>query len=153
MSAKLFYQQDDPETAKHISETIGYRSGYSHSETLRDGHVASEGRAETAVSVITQREIMELDATDIIFLYKNVKPGRGQRFAHWDFPLLRKRAKTPPPPVKALPPVAAIALQEAPPLLTEEIHLDDPETLVNSVVRAGSSLSASTTIFWGKQSE
>ena len=152
MSAKLFYQQDDPETAKHISETIGYRSGYSHSETLREGHVASEGRAETAVSVITQREIMELAPTDILFLYKNCKPGRGKRFAHWDFPTLRKRASMNPPPVKALPPVAEIALHEAPPLAPEEIHLDDPETLVASVVRAESSLESPTTIFWGNRS-
>jgi len=153
MSAKLFYQQDDPATAKHISETIGYRSGYSHSETIRDGQVASEGRAETAVSVITQREIMELNPTDIIFLYKNCKPGRGKRFAHWDVPMLRKRASMHPPPVKALPPVAEIALTEAPPLLTEEIHLDDPESLIASVVRAGSSLETPTTIFWGNRRE
>jgi type IV secretory pathway TraG/TraD family ATPase VirD4 len=152
MSAKLFYQQDDPETAKHISETIGYRSGYSHSETLRDGHVATEGRAETAVSVITQREIMELDATDIIFLYKNVKPGRGQRFEWWHSPVLTKRRAISPPPVKALPPVAQIPLQD-PPLLPKDIHLDDPETLVASLVRAGSSLESSTTIFWGNRSE
>jgi hypothetical protein len=57
MSAKVFYRQDDPDTAKHISETLGYRSGYSHSETIRDGRLASEGRSETAVAVVTAREI------------------------------------------------------------------------------------------------
>jgi hypothetical protein len=55
--------------------------------------------------------------------------------------------------VKALPPVADISLKEAPPLLPEEIHLDDPETLIASVVRAGSSLETPTTIFWGNRSE
>ena len=102
--------------------------------------------------VITQREIMELAPTDIIFLYKNCKPGRGKRFAHWDFATLRKRASMNPPPVKALPPVADISLHEAPPLIPEEIHLDDPETLMASVVRAESSLETPTTIFWGNRS-
>ena len=102
--------------------------------------------------MITQREIMELAPTDIIFLYKNCKPGRGKRFAHWDFATLRKRASMNPPPVKALPPVADISLHEAPPLIPEEIHLDDPETLMASVVRAESSLETPTTIFWGNRS-
>ncbi len=115
MSAKLFFQQDDPETAKHISETIGYRSAYSHSETIREGHVASEGRAETAVSVMTAREVMELGATDVLFLFKNLKPGRGKRFAHWDFPVLRTRTELEPPPVKELPPVPDITFPTAPP--------------------------------------
>jgi type IV secretion system protein VirD4 len=113
MSAKIFYRQDDPHTAKHISETIGHRSGYSHSETLRDGEVASEGRSETAVSVITPREIMELDATDVIFLFANFKPGRGKRMEYWRFPMLSERRALAPPPVKELPPVADLALPSA----------------------------------------
>jgi type IV secretory pathway TraG/TraD family ATPase VirD4 len=105
MSAKVFFRQDDPATAKHISETLGYRSGYSHSETLRDGEVSSEGRSETAVAVLTPREIMELDTTDVLFLFANFKPGRGKRMEYWRFPALAQRRAIPPPPVKELPPV------------------------------------------------
>jgi type IV secretion system protein VirD4 len=113
MSAKVFFRQDDPATAKHISETLGYRSGYSHSETLRDGEVSSEGRSETAVAVITPREIMELDATDVIFLFANFKPGRGKRMEYWRFPLLEKRCAISPPPVRQLPPVPDIVFPSA----------------------------------------
>jgi len=105
MSAKVFFRQDDPATAKHISDILGYRSGYSHSETLRDGEVASEGRSETAIAVLTPREIMELDYTDVIFLFTNFKPGRGKRMEYWRFPLLAKRSAMPAPPVRQLPPV------------------------------------------------
>jgi type IV secretion system protein VirD4 len=115
MGAKVFYQQDDPETAKHISETLGYRSGYSHSETLRDGEVASQGRSETAVHVFTQREAMEQDLDDVIFTYKNLKPGRGKRVEPWRYPLLEKRRQMPPPPVKELPPVPDIVFPSASP--------------------------------------
>src|SRR5262245_61512205 len=97
MGAKVFYQQDDPDTAKHISETLGYRSGYSHSETLREGEVASQGRSETAVHVFTQREAMEQGLDDVIFTYKNLKPGRGKRVEPWRYPLLEKRRRMTPP--------------------------------------------------------
>jgi len=108
MGAKVFYQQDDPDTARHISETLGYRSGYSHSETLRDGEVASQGRSETAVHVFTQREAMEQDLDDVIFFFKNLKPGRGKRVEPWRYPLLEKRRRMPAPPVNKLPPVPDI---------------------------------------------
>jgi type IV secretion system protein VirD4 len=113
MGAKVFYQQDDPDTAKHLSETLGYRSGYSHSETLRDGEIASQGRSETAVAVFTQREAMEQGLDDVIFLYKNLKPGRGKRMEPWRYPLLEKRRGIPPPPVRPLPPVPDIVFPSA----------------------------------------
>ena len=114
MGAKVFYQQDDPETAKHISETLGYRSGYSHSETLRDGEVASQGRSETAVPVFTSREAMEQELDDVLFTYKNLKPGRGKRIEPWRYPLLEKRRAMSPPPVRELPPVPDIDFPSAP---------------------------------------
>jgi type IV secretion system protein VirD4 len=118
MGAKVFYQQDDPDTAKHISETLGYRSGYSHSETLRDGEIASQGRSETAVAVFTSREAMEQGLDDIIFLYKNLKPGRGKRVEPWRYPLLKKRRSMSAPPVKELPPVPDIVFPSATRLAT-----------------------------------
>jgi hypothetical protein len=72
--------------------------------------VASEGRSEQAVAVLTTRELMELDDRDTIFFYKNLKPGRGLRLEYWGFPLLEKRRAMPPPPVKELPPVSGLAL-------------------------------------------
>src|SRR5437764_3572132 len=114
MGAKVFYQQDDPDTAKHLSETLGYRSGYSHSETLRDGELASQGRSETAVAVLSSREAMEQDLDDVIFTYKNLKPGRGKRMEPWRYPLLEKRRAMPPPPVRQLPPVPDIVFPSSP---------------------------------------
>jgi type IV secretion system protein VirD4 len=115
MGAKVFYQQDDPDTAKHISETLGYRSGYSHSETLRDGEIASQGRSETAVAVFTQREAMEQGLDDVIFTYKNLKPGRGKRVEPWRYPLLETRRAMRPPPIKELPPVPDIVFPSTSP--------------------------------------
>src|SRR5919206_2041912 len=106
MAAKVFFHQNDPATAKYIEELAGSMSGYSHSETLRDGEVSSEGRSETAVALFPIRDAMELEKEDILFFVDNLKPGRGKSMAPWHSPLLEKRRAIPPPPVKELPPVS-----------------------------------------------
>jgi type IV secretory pathway TraG/TraD family ATPase VirD4 len=110
MGAKVFFHPEDYATAKSISDTLGIASGYSHSQTLREGEVASEGRAEQGVALLTPQELMGLDDRDILFFYKNLKPGRGLRLEFWGFPLLEKRRAIPAPPVKALPPLPDIPL-------------------------------------------
>jgi type IV secretory pathway TraG/TraD family ATPase VirD4 len=110
MAAKVFFHQNDPATAKYIEELSGYTSGYSRSETLRDGEVSSEGRSETAVALFPIRDAMELEKEDILFFVDNLKPGRGKSMAPWDFPLLEKRRLIEPPPVRQLPPVPEIVL-------------------------------------------
>jgi len=113
LGAKVFFRPEDYATAKSISETLGFTSGYSHSQTTREGEVASEGRSEQAVAVLTVRELMELNDRDIIFFYKNLKPGRGLRLEYWGFPLLEHRRAIAAPPVKELPPVSGFALPDS----------------------------------------
>jgi type IV secretion system protein VirD4 len=108
MGSKVFFRPEDYATAKSISDTLGITSGYSHSETLREGEVSSEGRAEQAVALLTPRELMELGDRDTIFFFKNLKPGRGIRMEYWCFPLLEKRRSILPPPVRPLPEVPEI---------------------------------------------
>jgi type IV secretory pathway TraG/TraD family ATPase VirD4 len=110
MGAKVFFRPEDYATAKSISDTLGFTSGYSHSETIREGEVSSQGRSEQAIAVLTPRELMELGDRDTIFFVRNLKPGRGNRMEYWRFPLLEKRRRIPPPPVKALPEVPAMTL-------------------------------------------
>jgi type IV secretion system protein VirD4 len=114
MGAKVFFRPEDYATAKSISDTLGYTSGYSRSETLREGEVSSEGRAEQAVRVLTERELMELGDRETIFFYKNLKPGRGLRMEYWRFPLLEKRRSIPPPPITELPPVPEMVFPYTP---------------------------------------
>jgi|RhiMetdeSRZDD1v2_1073273.scaffolds.fasta_scaffold110152_2 type IV secretion system protein VirD4 len=152
MAAKVFFHQNDPATAKHIEELSGYMSGYSRSETLRDGEVASEGRSETAVALFPMRDSLELEKEDIIFFVDNLKPGRGKSMAPWHFPLLEKRRAIPPPPVKEPPPVPEIALpDDASPLEEEAIHLDTPDTLFPSEREPAPSRNPPTMIFKGKR--
>jgi type IV secretory pathway TraG/TraD family ATPase VirD4 len=103
-------QQDEYETAKDIADALGYRSGYSRSETLKEGEVASEGRSETAVPVFTARDIMEQAASAVIILFKNLKPARGKRMDWREYPILATRRSIPAPRVTNLPPLPDIQL-------------------------------------------
>jgi type IV secretory pathway TraG/TraD family ATPase VirD4 len=151
MAAKVFFHQNDPATAKHIEELAGSMSGYSQSETLRDGEVASQGRSETAVALFPMRDAMELAKEDILFFIDNHKPGRGKSLAPWHVPLLAKRSAMPPPPVRQLPPVPEIVLpDESCPQAEEDIHLDTPDTLFPPERDPTASHTPQTTIFKGK---
>jgi type IV secretion system protein VirD4 len=107
MDAKLFYRQSEHETAKAVADSLGSTSAYSHSQTLRDGEVASEGRSEQAVPVFTARDIMELDPTEIIGFFSNNKPFRAKRMDWREYPILAKRRSIPAPGVTPLPPLPA----------------------------------------------
>jgi type IV secretion system protein VirD4 len=113
MDAKLFYRQSEYETAKMVADSLGYRSDYSHSQTLRDGEVASEGRSEQAVPVLTARDMMELDPTEIIGFFSHHKPFRAKRMDWREFPILAKRRSIPPPRVNPLPPLPEMQLPSA----------------------------------------
>jgi type IV secretion system protein VirD4 len=108
MDAKLFYRQSDFETARDIAESLGYRSAYARSQTLRDGQAASEGLSEQAVHVLTPRDINELAPEQVIALFSNRKPIWLTRMDWRNFPTLRQRRSIPPPLYNPLPPVAAI---------------------------------------------
>ena len=105
MAAKVFYRQDDFETARDIAESLGYRSGFARSHTLREGQAASEGLSEQAVYVFTPRDIMELAPENVIVLFSNRKPMWLKRMDWREYPLLKNRRAIPPPPVTPLPPL------------------------------------------------
>jgi hypothetical protein len=88
-----------------MAESLGYRSAFARSQTLRDGHAASEGLSEQAVHVLTPRDINELAPDQVIALFSNRKPIWLKRMDWRHFPLLRQRRAVPAPPITPLPPL------------------------------------------------
>jgi type IV secretion system protein VirD4 len=103
MDTKLYYRQADDETASLIERSLSKQSRFAQSQTLHDGQVASEGRSEQAVPLLTSRDISELDLDDIIAFFSNRKPFRAKRMDWRGFPILKQRRAIPPPPLSALP--------------------------------------------------
>jgi type IV secretion system protein VirD4 len=111
MDAKVLYRPNDYGTARDIAESLGYRSAFAHSQTLRDGEGASEGLSEQAVYVLTPRAINELAPERVIVLFANRKPMWLKRMDWREYPLLEKRRALSPPPVAPLPPLTPIELR------------------------------------------
>jgi type IV secretion system protein VirD4 len=105
MDTKLFYRQSSYETAKDIAESLGYRSDFAHSQTLRHGQETSESLSEHAVHLLTPRDIMELAPDEILVLYSNRKPMQAKHMDWRAFPILKQRRGIPPPTFTALPQV------------------------------------------------
>ena len=123
--AVYLYRPNDYGTARDIAEFLGYRSGFAHSHTMRDGQAASEGLAEQAVYVLTPRDINELSLEQVIVLFANRKPMWLKRMDWREYPLLEKRCAMAPPPVTPLPPLTPIL---SPSPLTPT---DDDDELMN----------------------
>jgi type IV secretion system protein VirD4 len=105
MDTKLFYRQSSYETAKDIAESLGYRSAYAHSQTLRSGQEASESLSEHAVHLLTPRDINELNPDEILVLHSNRKPIQAKRMDWQHIPILKQRRAIPPPLCEPLPPL------------------------------------------------
>jgi type IV secretion system protein VirD4 len=103
MLSKVFYWQSDTETAKDIAVSLGYRSEFSRSQTLRHGEESSQSLSEQAVPLLTARDINELDEDEIIAFHSNRKPIRAKRMDWRGFPILKKRRAVTPPTLKPLP--------------------------------------------------
>ena len=112
MDAKVFYRQNEFETARDITESVGYRSGFARSQTLRDGQAPTEGLSEQAVYVFTPWDINELARDQVIAKFSDRKFRWLKRLDWQDHPILRKRRAI-PPPVKPLPPVEPLTLSTA----------------------------------------
>ena len=77
MDTKLLYRQASFKTCKDIAESLGWRSAFTRSQTVRQGQEASESLTEHAVHVLTPRDIYELDRTEVLILHSNLKTIRG----------------------------------------------------------------------------
>jgi type IV secretory pathway TraG/TraD family ATPase VirD4 len=103
MLSKVFYWQSDTETAKDIAASLGYRSEFSRSQTLRHGEESSQSLSEQAIPLLTARDINELDQDEIIAFFSNRKPIRAKRMDWRAFPILKRRRAIIPPTLKPLP--------------------------------------------------
>jgi type IV secretion system protein VirD4 len=128
---QMFYRPNLLQTARYIEERLGRRSGYATSQTRYGGKEGSEGLSEQSVPVMEREEIMRMPPGATLVFHRDLRAMQLTQIAYSRYPVLAKRAATPAPPVKSLPPLAEIPLRTAPAAPDEEIHLDDPDTLVD----------------------
>jgi type IV secretion system protein VirD4 len=108
---QIYYRPYNQETADYLEHCLGRKSDYAHSETLREGTTASEGRAEQGVPLLTAWEIKQLGDEDVLLFHRRLPPIRAKRMDWWRYLILVKRYKLPVPPLTNLPPLSELPLR------------------------------------------
>jgi type IV secretory pathway TraG/TraD family ATPase VirD4 len=101
--AHLRYRPALFQTAKDISEWLGYTSQFAHSKSLHKGEEFSEGEAETAVHNRTAQEVKGGDDENIYIDFRNWRPIEARRIDIRNFPELEALTKIAPPPLPFIP--------------------------------------------------
>jgi type IV secretion system protein VirD4 len=128
---QMFYRPNLLQTARYIEERLGRRSGFAHSQTRHGGKEGSEGLSEQSVPVMGREEIMRMPDSNILVFHRDNRAMQLTRLEYFRHPVLVKRRNIPPPKVYPLPPLKEIKLRAPASATDEEIHLDDPDNLVD----------------------
>jgi type IV secretion system protein VirD4 len=128
---QLFYRPNLLQTARYIEERLGRRSGFAQSQTRHEGKEGSEGLSEQSVPVMSREEIMRMPDRNILVFHRDHRAMQLTRLEYFRNPVLSKRRNIPAPTVVQLPPLQEITLRVTPSLYNEEIHLDDPDNLID----------------------
>jgi type IV secretory pathway TraG/TraD family ATPase VirD4 len=128
---QLYYRPNLLQTARYLEERLGMSSGYSRSTTLRHGEAASEALSERPIPLLASQDIGLMTDEEVIAWHRNYRPLKLKRMSWREHPVLVKRRSLTPPKVWPLPPLKEITLQEPATVDSSEIHLDDPDNLVD----------------------
>jgi type IV secretion system protein VirD4 len=110
--AHLRYRPVLFQSAKDISEWLGYRSEFAHSKSTHHGEEFSEGEAETAVHNMTAQEVKGQDDEDIFIEYRNKRPIQAKRIDIRNYPKILAMTKIPPPLLLPIPDIPNTMGQE-----------------------------------------
>jgi type IV secretion system protein VirD4 len=99
LESKIIYPPADHDDAEVISRWLGFKSGFAHSQTSREGGGASEGLSEQAVPLVTPEELMGLKDEETMCFRRGLKPFYARRLDWRRFPLLATRHSMPTSPI------------------------------------------------------
>jgi type IV secretion system protein VirD4 len=110
----LIIRRQKYDTARHVSEWLGARSGFALSRNKYSDDRHGEGETEREVPLFAPREIAELLDHQIIILHGGLKPIFANRVRRCDFPDVENlpHLQAPPPPL--LPAPAPLPMLPAP---------------------------------------
>ena len=128
---QLYYRPNLLQTARYLEERLGMSSGYSRSTTLRHGEAASEALSERPIPLLASQDIGLMTDEEVIAWHRNYRPLKLKRMSWREHPVLVARRNMKPPKVWPLPPLKEVTLQEPATVDDQEIHLDDPDNLVD----------------------
>jgi type IV secretion system protein VirD4 len=103
METQLYYRPSGQKTADYIEHCLGRKSGYAHSQTIREGTETAEGLSEQGIPLMTAQEIKQMKDKHIIGFHRYLPPFILDRIDWREHPLFQKRRNTPAPALAPLP--------------------------------------------------
>jgi type IV secretory pathway TraG/TraD family ATPase VirD4 len=103
VETQLYFRPTDTQTAEYLEKRLGQRSDYAHSQTLHNGHAASEGRSERPIPLLPSQDIFLLSDTQLLAFHRNNHALRLSRLNWTHHPLLANRQRISPPRLSPLP--------------------------------------------------
>ncbi len=109
METQLYYRPSGQKTADYLEHSLGRKSGYARSQTIKDGDETSQGKSEQGIPLMTAQAIKQMKDEWIIGFHRRLPPFKMRRVDwrhHTDF--IQKR-QLPPPTLSALPQLSDMA--------------------------------------------
>src|SRR6266516_4609973 len=106
METQLYYHPSGQKTADYLEHSLGRKSGYARSQTIKDGDETSQGKSEQGIPLMTAQAIKQMKDEQIIGFHRRLPPFKMRRVDwrhHTDF--IQKRQLS-PPTLPALPQLA-----------------------------------------------
>jgi type IV secretory pathway TraG/TraD family ATPase VirD4 len=110
----LIIRRQKYDTARHVSDWLGARSGFALSRNKYSDDRHGEGETEREVPLFSPREIAELLDHQIIILNGGLKPIFANRVRRCDFPDVENHPHLQAPPIPLLPAPTPLPLLPAP---------------------------------------
>ncbi len=103
METQLYYRPSGQKTADYLEHSLGRKSGYARSQTIKDGDETSQGKSEQGIPLMTAQAIKQMKDEQIIGFHRRLPPFKMRRVdwrLHQEF--IQKRQIL-PPTLSALP--------------------------------------------------
>ncbi len=103
METQIYYRPSNQETAEYLERSLGKKSDYAKSQTMREGTETSQGRSEQGIPLMTAWEIKQLKDEEIIGFHRRLPPFKAKRMDWRNSSLLTKRQNMLAPQLSPLP--------------------------------------------------
>jgi type IV secretory pathway TraG/TraD family ATPase VirD4 len=110
MESQLYYRPTDIVTAEYIERRCGRRSAYAHHTTEQQNGVASEGRSEQPIPLVSAQDFLHYQDHEVIGFHRALPPFKLARMDWRQHPLLQKRRSVSAPELPTLAPPADVPI-------------------------------------------
>ena len=130
IETRLFYRQNEIETAEYVARRSWYTSEYAHSYNQSDQQErSSQGLSEQGVWLISPLEVTGLPEEKIICFHRNLSPIKMYRMDWRRYKLFREKHGLPAPQLQPLSPLPPFTIEATQPTKETVFKFINPDKI------------------------